>query len=232
MVISCDIPIKVSTVLNGTVDTTALAPHSSRYWFTTMIQAGGLLIHLKSKIPAICYRYLPAILQNKKRYILKALHEACLLGTLGFVLFWLVVKWPFVNSYLSDIRSPISGHTLSLLPGVAAIQISMFFMLHKIIEPTPALPSAALKAVWTDRGRKWSRFIAVHLSSQTQREAVQLLPNSIQGSVIYWLKYRGYEWCEVFFKVQTYLTHSGLWILLWKTVSLCQKALFLTRLSH
>lgn len=47
----------------------------------------------------------------------------CLLGPLGFVLSTLLVKWPFVNSYLNGIRSPIAGHALSLLPKGATIQI-------------------------------------------------------------------------------------------------------------
>lgn len=51
-----------------------------------------------------------------KHQVLKTVHEACLLRPLGSVLFWLAVKWPFVNSHLSDIHSSVPGRALSLLP--------------------------------------------------------------------------------------------------------------------
>lgn len=88
---------------------------------------------------------------------------------LGFVLFQLLVKWPFVNSYLSDIGAPVWGLTLSLLPGVRAIQISAF--LHASQNHRTGSCSALRgisSPVCADRGRKWSRFIAVHSSSQIQ----------------------------------------------------------------
>lgn len=87
----------------------------------------------------------------------------------GFVLFQLLVKWPFVNSYLSDIGAPIWGLTLSLLPGVGAIQISAFLHASQNHRTNSCSASHGLSSpVCADRGRIWSRFIAVHSSSQIQ----------------------------------------------------------------
>lgn len=175
--------------VKGIVDPAALAVHCSKYWFTTSIKAGSFLIHLKSK-KARCHTYLTVIFPYKHQ-VLKTVHEASLLRPLGSVLFWLAVKWPFVNSHLSDIHSAVPERALSLLLRVAAIQIYTFFKPCEIIGAARAVRSSAV-GVCVDKGWKWPRFIAHHLSSQPHRKGARLqLPNIIQAPVIYWLQYPG-----------------------------------------
>lgn len=176
--------------VKGIVDPTALALHCSKYWFTTSIKAGSFLIHLKSR-KAICHTYLTVIFPNKHQ-VLKTVHEASLLRPLGSVLFWLAVKWPFVNSHLSDIHSAVPERALSLLPRGRSYSNFHVLWTSRDHRSSAGFAFFGSGSVCIDKGRKWSRFIAHHLSSQTRRKGVQLqLPNIIQAPVIYWLQYRG-----------------------------------------